>query len=159
MRRLVMWALILAVVLCVGYAPAAVAEAADVSAVALVTDLVGAVVVAIGAALAFALAWLTYKYVIPWVKTSMLGKFAAYAVEYAEVLIGRDGGAQKLEIATDFVVDRLARIGIKVDGEGIYAAIVAAWSKLNLAQIAAGIKDAAGTKDAIGAGATDPAKE
>ncbi len=143
MRKLIMWVIILMMVICVGYAPTALAEVADAATVALVTDVVGAVVVAIGAALGFALAWLTYKYVIPWVKTSMLGKLAEYAVEYAELIIGRAGGSQKLEIATNFVVTRLAQFGLKVDSEGIYAAIVAAWSKLNLAQIAAGIKDAA----------------
>lgn len=118
-------------------AGAAAAASGDVTAVAV------GVITTIGAALALILAWLTWKFIIPWVQTSTLGKWADIAVNAMEAIIGSGNGDQKLAGATDMVMNALTRLHLHADEDAIYAALQAAWQKLNLSQIAAGVKEAA----------------
>ena len=107
------------------------------------TPIVAALIVLIGVALGSFLLWLTYKYIVPLLKVPIVGTVAKWAVDLAEKTFGSGNGAAKFDAAAVFVTKALKTIKISVDQDQIKAAIISAWTALNLAQIAAGIKVAA----------------
>jgi hypothetical protein len=107
---------------------------------------VAAGIVLIGAALGAVLLWLTYKYLVPLLKVPILGTLAKWAVDFAEQQLGSGNGAVKFDMAAEYVVKVLAGLHVQVDPEQIRAAIISAWTALNLGQIAAGIKNGVNTQ-------------
>jgi hypothetical protein len=110
------------------------------------TPIVAAGIVLIGAALGAVLLWLTYKYLVPLLKVPILGTLAKWAVDFAEQQLGSGNGAVKFDMAAEYVVKVLAGLHVQVDPEQIRAAIISAWTALNLGQIAAGIKNGVNTQ-------------
>ena len=148
-------AMLLALVTCVAFLSLGFAAFAGAEAVAgseaeafNATPIVAGIIVLIGVALGSFLLWLTYKYIVPLLKVPILGTVAKWAVDLAEQAFGRGNGDAKYDTAAAFVVKALEWIHIKVDQQAIRAAIISAWTALNLAQIAAGIKAAAESAEA-----------
>ncbi len=143
-RRLL--TLILALMVCAAFLTlglASFASAETVQATASTFDatpIVAALIVLIGVALGSFLLWLTYKYIVPLLKVPIVGTVAKWAVDLAEKTFGSGNGDAKFEAAAVFVTKALKTIKINVDQDQIKAAIISAWTALNLAQIAAGIK-------------------
>lgn len=134
--------LVLICTLMMGALQGAMAEGADAAPVAFdATQIVAVVIVLIGTTLGAVLLWLANKFVMPWVKTSALGKYADEAVRFVEALLGRGGGEEKLKQTSAWVVEMLGKIHVQVNAAEIEAAILAAWQRMNLEQIAAGVKD------------------
>jgi hypothetical protein len=104
------------------------------------TPIVAAGIVLIGTALGAVLLWLTYKYLVPLLKVPIVGTLAKWAVDLAEKELGSGNGEAKFDMAADYVVKVLGSIHLKVDAVQVRAAIVSAWTALNLGQIAAGVK-------------------
>jgi len=104
------------------------------------TPIVAAGIVLIGTALGAVLLWLTYKYLIPLLKVPIIGTLAKWAVDFAEKELGSGNGEAKFDMAAAYVVKALASLHVQVDPEQIRAAIVSAWTALNLEQIAVGVK-------------------
>ena len=59
------------------------------------------------------------------------------AVEYAEAELGRYTGDKKWTMALEL----LDKLGFDIDSDEVIAALKAKWLELNLAQVAAGVKD------------------
>lgn len=106
------------------------------------TPIVAGVIVLIGVALGAVLLWLTYKFIVPLLKVPIVGTLAKWAVDLAEQALGRGGGDAKFDMAAAYVVKALGWLKVTVDQASIKAAIISAWTALNFAQIAAGIKAA-----------------
>jgi len=144
MERMLAWIMVLLVgigMLCMPYAMAEATEAAQAATVAFdVSPIVTGVIVLIGAALGAVLLWLTYKFIVPLLKIPIVGTLAKWAVELAENELGNGNGKIKYDRATAYVVNMLGKINITVDEAQIKAAIISAWTALNLSQIAAKIK-------------------
>ena len=87
----------------------------------------------------YVLPWLKDA-VIPWLKQRNLLTAAQVAVEYAEGVVGRFNGEQKLQIALSIMESKGW-----VKSDEVLQAVKAKWVELNLQQIAAGVKDALGT--------------
>lgn len=137
--------LMLTLVMLVGVCVLLPALAEDVAAAPVgfdATPIVAAGIVMLGAALGAFLLWLTYKYLVPLLKVPILGTLAKWAVDYAEAEMGHGEGETKYDMATAFVVRILGMLHITVDDVQIKAAIMSAWTALNLNQIIAGIKAA-----------------
>lgn len=98
------------------------------------------------AALGALATWAAKKYAIPWIKTVAtpwltqhnLLEAAKTAVEYAEAIIGRGNGEEKWQQALTL----LDMLGWDISSTEVTTALKAKWQELNLAQIAAGVKDA-----------------
>lgn len=77
-----------------------------------------------------------YQWVRPWLQKNNLMIAAEIAVNAAEAMFGRYNGQRKFQLA----VDKLKDMGFDIDSQLVIDAIKSAWQKLNIAQIAAGIK-------------------
>ncbi len=90
--------------------------------------------------------WAAKRYVIPWVqevaapwlKQHQLLEAAKVAVEYAEAVVGRFNGEEKLKLALTVLESK----GWNVKSEEVLQAVKAKWQELDLAQVAAGVKGA-----------------
>jgi len=88
--------------------------------------------------------WVAKSYVVPWLKDvavpwlkqNNLLEAAKVAVEYAEAVVGRFDGEEKLQLALTIME---SRGWIKSDE--VLQALKAKWLELDLQQIMAGIKD------------------
>ncbi len=93
--------------------------------------------------------WATKSYVVPWLKDVAvpwlkqrnLLTAAQVAVEYAEGVVGRFNGEEKLQLALTIMESRGW-----VKSDEVLQAVKAKWVELDLQQIAAGVKEAVGTK-------------
>lgn len=111
-----------------------------------ITQVVIWVLLGVLTALGAAATWVGKTYIIPWMKDvavpwlkqHKLLEAAKTAVEYAEAMLGRYTGDQKWRMA----VGLLEKLGFDVYSDEVIAALKAKWTELNLAQIAAGVKDA-----------------
>ena len=89
--------------------------------------------------------WATKSYVlpwlkdvaVPWLKQRNLLAAAQVAVEYAEGVVGRFNGEEKLQLALTILESRGW-----VKSDEVLQAVKAKWVELNLQQIAAGVKEA-----------------
>ena len=102
--------------------------------------LVAGVIVAVAALfyLAATLAW--KRYIRPWLITkgvTNVDELADMAVRAAEALIGAGHGEEKWKMA----LEKLSQMGLDVNADVVLDAVKAAWYKLNLQQILAGIKE------------------
>lgn len=87
----------------------------------------------------FALMYIAFnKYLKPWLIQNNLVTAAQVAVQAAEAMYGRYNGEQKLRQA----LSQLKKNGFDIEADDVLSAVQAAWSKLNIDQIAAGIKEA-----------------
>ena len=78
--------------------------------------------------------------VLPWLKQKNLLTTAQMAVEYAEGVVGRFNGEEKLQLALTIMESRGW-----VKSDEVLQAVKAKWVELNLQQITAGVKEAVGT--------------
>ena len=93
-----------------------------------------------------------HTYVTPWLLENHLMEAATIAVQSAEALFGRYHGAEKLKAA----LDQLDEHGWDINSDTVLAAVRAAWVRLNLAQIDAGVKTAAHNEDTANGGQDVP---
>lgn len=80
------------------------------------------------------------RWVRPWMEANdlmWLTKYADEAVMMAEAFIGRGLGSEKWQYA----LDKMAEFGFYVDNKAVTDALLAAWKRLDLAQMTAGEKD------------------
>lgn len=141
---LVLLLLLMPLLLC-GWAlvPGAMSEGMVTAPVAFdATPIVAAGIVLIGTALGAVLVWLTYKYLVPLLKVPIVATLARWAVDLAEKEMGAGHGEKKFNAAAECITTALGKLHLKVDVAQIRAAIVSAWTALNLDQIAAGVKAA-----------------
>ena len=109
------------------------------------TQVVAWVLCGILSALGALATWAVKSYVLPWLKDAAvpwlkqrnLLTAAQVAVEYAEGVVGRFNGEQKLQIALSIMESKGW-----VKSDEVLQAVKAKWVELNLQQIAAGVKDA-----------------
>jgi hypothetical protein len=88
--------------------------------------------------------WVAKKYVVPWLKDvavpwlkqHQLLEAAKVAVEYAEAVVGRFNGEEKLKLALTVLESR----GWHIDSDEVLQAVKAKWQELDLMQMAAGVK-------------------
>jgi len=73
---------------------------------------------------------------VPWLKQHNLLEAAKVAVEYAEAVVGRFNGEEKLKLALTVLESR----GWDINSDEVLQAVKAKWQELNLAQVAAGVK-------------------
>lgn len=149
------WAILMVVLLataCVGFAPCAMAETATVavsSAPALnwteivsqiVIWLVGGVLTAVVSVATYAAKKYLYPWLrdvaVPWLRQNNLLAAAKVAVEYAEAIVGRFNGEEKLQLALTIMESKGW-----VKSDEVYQAIMAKWKELDIAQVAAGVKE------------------
>ena len=78
-------------------------------------------------------------YIGPWLEQHHLTEAAAVAVQAAEALFGRYHGEEKLRHA----LEQLSAAGFDTNSQIVLEAVKAAWERLNIDMITAGIKDAA----------------
>ncbi len=134
--------LVMPLLLC-GWAlvPGALGEGAVTAPVAFdASPIVAAGIMLIGTALGAVLVWLTYKYLVPLLKVPIVATLARWAVALAEKELGSGNGEKKYDAAAKCITTALGKLHLKVDAVQIRAAIVSAWTALNLGQIAAGVK-------------------
>ncbi len=145
-RILTIWMLLM-LVLVSTYAMAE--TAVDTSAV--MTQVVIWVLCGVLTALGAVATWVAKSYIIPWMKDTVvpwlkqhkLLEAAKTAVEYAEAQLGRYTGDEKWSLALS-LIDKL---GFDISDETVVAALKAKWKELDLAQVAAGIKDTLESKE------------
>lgn len=144
MKKIIAVSLALVMVLLCTYAVAeTVIDKAEVG-----TQLVIWVLCGILSALGALATWAVRSYVlpwlkdvaVPWLKQRNLLTAAQVAVEYAEGVVGRFNGEEKLQLALTIME---SRGWIKSDE--VLQALKAKWVELDLQQIAAGVKGAVGT--------------
>lgn len=144
MKKIIALLLALVLVLLCTYAVAdTVIDKAEVG-----TQLVIWVLCGILSALGALATWAVKSYVVPWLKDvavpwleqHRLLEAAKVAVEYAEGMVGRFNGEEKLRVA-------LAVLESKgwVKSDAVLQAVKAKWVELDLQQIAAGVKEGVGT--------------
>jgi len=112
---------------------------------ALLTQVVIWVLCGVLTALGAVATWAAKTYIIPWLKDvaipwlnqHKLLNAAKVAVEYAEAMLGRYTGDEKWEMALGL----LKKLGFDIDSDEVIAALKAKWLELNLAQVAAGVKE------------------
>ena len=92
----------------------------------------------------YVLPWLK-DVAVPWLKQRNLLAAAQVAVEYAEGVVGRFNGEEKLQLALTIMESRGW-----VKSDEVLQALKAKWVELDLQQIAAGVKEVVG-----GTGATE----
>ena len=73
---------------------------------------------------------------VPWLKQNHLLEAAKVAVEYAEAIVGRFNGEEKLQLALTVLESK----GWDIKSDAVLQALKAKWQELNLAQVAAGVK-------------------
>lgn len=93
-------------------------------------------------------------YIRPWLDQHKLIEAATVAVHSAEELFGRYHGEEKLENA----LLQLSELGFDVDSDIVIRAVKAAWQKLNIEMISAGMKNPAPGDQPVG-GQEGPAAE
>jgi len=144
MKKIIALLLAMVLVLLCTYAVAdTVIDKAEVG-----TQLVIWVLCGILSALGALATWAVKGYVVPWLKDvavpwleqHRLLEAAKVAVEYAEGMVGRFNGEEKLRVA-------LAVLESKgwVKSDAVLQAVKAKWVELDLQQIAAGVKEGVGT--------------
>ena len=135
MKKWIAWLLILMVALMVPM----IALAEDAQAVTFDwTALVVAIIGAIATALSTLLARVWMRYVKPWLEQRKLTEAAQIVVDAVEALLGRYCGAEKWKLALQKMDDR----GFHTNSEQVLDALKAAWNKLDISQIEAGVKAA-----------------
>ncbi|NCC36316.1 MAG: hypothetical protein EOM24_30540 [Chloroflexia bacterium] len=87
----------------------------------------------------YVLPWLK-DVAVPWLKQRNLLTAAQVAVEYAEGVVGRFNGEEKLQLALTILESRGW-----VKSDEVLQALKAKWVELDLQQIAAGVKEVVGT--------------
>ena len=75
---------------------------------------------------------------VPWLKQKNLLEAAKVAVQYAEAIVGRFNGEEKLRLA----LTMLESTGWDIKSDEVLQALKAKWQELDLAQVAAGVKGA-----------------
>ncbi len=103
-------------------------------------DWTGLVVWIVGLASSFLSALAAYvwkKHLQPWIVQMNLMQAAEVVVNAVEAIIGRYNGLEKWAMALEKMQER----GFNIDSAVVTDALDAAWEKLNLQQIAAGVKD------------------
>lgn len=134
------------VLLCTG----AVAEM-GIDTGAILTQVVIWVLCGVLTALGAAATWTAKRYVIPWLKDvavpwltqHQLLEAAKVAVEYAEAVVGRFNGEEKLKLALTVLESR----GWNIDSDEVLQAVKAKWQEMDLAQVAAGVKEVVVVED------------
>ncbi len=155
MKRILAAALCLMMVLVAGLA---LAETA-VDTTEIITQVVIWVLCGVLTALGALATWAAKKYLIPWLKTTVvpwlrqnnLLDAAKVAVEYAEAVVGRNNGDEKWKLALTLLESK----GWNINSTEVITALKAKWQELDLAQVAAGVKSAVtdtGEANAITAG-------
>lgn len=81
---------------------------------------------------------------VPWLKQHNLLVAAQVALEYAEAVVGRFNGEEKLKLALTVLESK----GWDIDSDTVLQAVKAKWLELNLAQVAAGVKEAVNSEAA-----------
>ena len=111
---------------------------------AILTQVVIWVLCGVLTALGAVATWAAKRYVIPWLKDvavpwlmqHQLLEAARVAVEYAEAVVGRFNGEEKLKLALTVLESR----GWNIDSDEVLQAVKAKWQEMDLAQVAAGVK-------------------
>ena len=142
MKRILAAALCLMMLLVAGLA---LAETA-VDTTAIITQVVIWVLCGVLTALSALATWAAKAYLIPWLKTTavpwlkqhQLLEAAKAAVEYAEAIVGRFNGTEKLQLALTVLESK----GWNISSDEVLQAVKAKWQELDLAQLAAGVKSA-----------------
>ncbi len=91
------------------------------------------------AAKSYVVPWLK-DVAVPWLKQRNLLTAAQVAVEYAEGVVGRFNGEEKLQLALTIMESRGW-----VKSDEVLQVLKAKWVELDLQQIAAGVKEVVGT--------------
>ena len=142
MKRILAAALCLMMVLVAGLA---LAET-TVDTTAIITQVVIWVLCGVLTALSALATWASKIYLIPWLKTTAvpwltqhnLLDAAKVAVEYAEAIVVRFNGTEKLQLALTLLESK----GWNINSDEVLQAVKAKWQELDLAQVAAGVKSA-----------------
>ena len=143
MKRILAWVLVLVAVMACGVA---LAETATVQ-TTIITQVVIWVLCGVLTALGALVTWATKTYLIPWLKMTVvpwlrqnnLLDAAKVAVEYAEAVVGRYNGDEKWKLALTLLESK----GWNINSTEVITALKAKWQELDLAQVAAGVKNAA----------------
>ena len=109
---------------------------------------IAGVIIALIIALFFRKVWPLIEALLPPAALAFVKWFAETAVKAVEVEYGGGNGAEKREMAfrrinqaLEPITFYLEQIGFTLKSESIYEAIEAAWYKMNMEQIRAGVKD------------------
>lgn len=105
------------------------------------TDILVALIGVLGTVLTVVITYALKKYVNPWLEQNDLTDAAEIVVNAVEALLGRYTGDDKWQLA----LEKMEVLGWNVDAQQVVDALKAAWQKLNLQQIEAGIKEATTT--------------
>lgn len=101
------------------------------------TGIAVSVIGTVGMVLAALLGLVVRRYVIPWLEDRNLIDAAEIVVNAVEAIKGRYMGPEKWAMA----LERMKAKGYNIDCVAVLDALKAAWQKLNLGQIAAGVKE------------------
>lgn len=102
------------------------------------TDILVALIGLLGTVLTVVITHCLKTYVNPWLEQHDLTEAAEIVVNAVEALLGRYTGDDKWQLA----LEKMEALGWNVDAQQVIDALKAAWQKLNLKQIEAGVKDA-----------------
>ena len=149
MKRTLAMVLCLLMVLAAGLA---LAETA-VDSTAVITQVVIWVLCGVLTAFGALTTWAVKTYLIPWLKTTVvpwlrqnnLLDAAKVAVEYAEAVVGRYNGDEKWKLALTLLESK----GLNINSTEVLTALKAKWQELDLAQVAAGVKEAVAEATAV----------
>ena len=83
-------------------------------------------------------AYVWQKHARPWIDEKRLTEAAMVVVNAVEVMMAGSFGTQKLAAA----ISKLASMGLRADETAIREAIEAAYNKMYIEQVAAGVRDA-----------------
>lgn len=100
------------------------------------TEILVALISLVATVLFSVLVYFGKKYVLPWVEQHDLSQAAEIVVNAVEAILGRYVGEDKWTLA----LKKMQGMGWNVDSERVIDALKAAWEKLNLKQIEAGVK-------------------
>lgn len=101
------------------------------------TGIAVSVIGTVGMVLAALLGVVVRRYVIPWLEDRNLMDAAEIVVNAVEAIKGRYMGPEKWAMA----LERMKAKGYNIDCVAVLDALKAAWQKLDIAQVAAGVKE------------------
>lgn len=109
------------------------------------TEILTTIITLVASAIAALATYAWKKYVRPWLEAHELIKVAEIVVSAAEVALGRYKGEEKWKMA----LEKIKEYGYDIESEIVLDAVAAAWQKLNLNQLTAGVKqpEGGGTDD------------
>lgn len=100
------------------------------------TSVVVALISIVGTVFTGVITYTMKKHVYPWLQAKNLQFFAQIAVNAAQAIYGSGYGEEKLKKAMQFLKEK----GFNVNSQEVINAILAEWQKLDISQIASGIK-------------------